>query len=314
MPITLQQLRNLVAVVEAGSFRAAAERTNGQQSSISRSIQDLESGLGAELFDRLPSGARLTDIGEQLLPDIISIIDGIEGLVAKAKARSAVRPDRFTLGVDATLAPTQIQHVLSIFRDLNASLPITLKQCWACEVVSGVKDGQIQLGIIRDRELPASLSYRRFLVGQLLAICPDDWRIDGDELDIAFLKEQSLHVASSDIGPDGIARLRLALGSEINITAHNCGAGGLVSLVASGLGVGLISTMPVEAATLPLKVLPLNPTIPVVGLTALWSRDVSLPHVPRVLDQIVAKSGAGMAHYSSELDGAATARPSADAS
>lgn len=63
----LNQLRDFVAVAEAGSLRGAARRLSLAQPAITRSIQDLEHTLGAQLFLREARGVRLTQIGETFL-------------------------------------------------------------------------------------------------------------------------------------------------------------------------------------------------------------------------------------------------------
>ncbi len=49
-PMTLDQLRVLVAVAETGSFSAAARRLGRVQSAVSQSVQSLETALGTTLF------------------------------------------------------------------------------------------------------------------------------------------------------------------------------------------------------------------------------------------------------------------------
>ena len=51
-PLTLDQMRALVVVADAGSFSAAARRLGRVQSAISQSIQTMEATLGVTLFDR----------------------------------------------------------------------------------------------------------------------------------------------------------------------------------------------------------------------------------------------------------------------
>ena len=59
----LEQLRQLVAINEAGTMSGAAQRAHVTQPSLSRSIQRLEAELGCELFDRTRNSARLNDAG-----------------------------------------------------------------------------------------------------------------------------------------------------------------------------------------------------------------------------------------------------------
>ena len=63
----LRQLRNFAAVVEAGAVRQAAKTLNLSQSSVTKSIQQLESELGVELLRRGAHGVAPTDAGKALL-------------------------------------------------------------------------------------------------------------------------------------------------------------------------------------------------------------------------------------------------------
>ena len=67
--LTLDQMRVLVAVADAGSFSAAARKLGRVQSAISQSIQTLETTLGLTLFDRSGKTPRLTDAGKALVGD-----------------------------------------------------------------------------------------------------------------------------------------------------------------------------------------------------------------------------------------------------
>ncbi|MGB5050002.1 MAG: LysR family transcriptional regulator, partial [Caldilineaceae bacterium] len=50
--LNLYKLEVFAIVVQSGSFSAAAERLLLTQPAVSQHIQDLESALGARLFDR----------------------------------------------------------------------------------------------------------------------------------------------------------------------------------------------------------------------------------------------------------------------
>jgi DNA-binding transcriptional LysR family regulator len=55
------------AVARYGSIRKAADALNIASSALNRQILDLESDLGAPLFERLPRGVRMTSAGEAFL-------------------------------------------------------------------------------------------------------------------------------------------------------------------------------------------------------------------------------------------------------
>lgn len=60
-------IRHFLAVAQGGSVRAAAERLGVNHATVLRRIAQLEATLGAQLFEKLPSGYRLTDAGEEIL-------------------------------------------------------------------------------------------------------------------------------------------------------------------------------------------------------------------------------------------------------
>jgi DNA-binding transcriptional LysR family regulator len=66
-PITLDQLRALVSVVEEGSFSAAARKLRRVQSAISTAMANLEDHLGVPIWDRTTKIAKLTDQGQAVL-------------------------------------------------------------------------------------------------------------------------------------------------------------------------------------------------------------------------------------------------------
>jgi len=63
----LNQLRDLIATVEAGSIRAAARRLSLSQPALTKSLRQLENELGAVLLTRGVRGARPTDLGRAFL-------------------------------------------------------------------------------------------------------------------------------------------------------------------------------------------------------------------------------------------------------
>lgn len=63
----LHQLRDVIAVADSGSLRAAARRLNIAQSAITKSVQLLEKELDVPLFERHKRGVVLTAIGQRFV-------------------------------------------------------------------------------------------------------------------------------------------------------------------------------------------------------------------------------------------------------
>lgn len=64
--IDWDDVRYFLAVARGGSVRAAAERLGVNHSTVLRRVAQLEERLGAQMFEKLPSGYRLTAAGEEV--------------------------------------------------------------------------------------------------------------------------------------------------------------------------------------------------------------------------------------------------------
>jgi molybdate transport repressor ModE-like protein len=60
-------IRYFLAVAREGSVRAAAENLGVNHTTVLRRVAQLEENLGAQMFEKRPSGYRLTDAGEEIL-------------------------------------------------------------------------------------------------------------------------------------------------------------------------------------------------------------------------------------------------------
>lgn len=86
--VTIEQLRTLRAVAEAGSFSAAARKLGRVQAAVSQSIDRLEAQLGLRLFDRSGRVPRLTRHGEAIASAASKIegeVDALDHLVESLK-------------------------------------------------------------------------------------------------------------------------------------------------------------------------------------------------------------------------------------
>ncbi|MQW04786.1 LysR family transcriptional regulator [Sinorhizobium meliloti] len=65
--IDWDDVRYFLAAAQGGSVRAAAKRLGVNHATVLRRIAQLEDRLGAQMFEKLPSGYRLTAAGEEVL-------------------------------------------------------------------------------------------------------------------------------------------------------------------------------------------------------------------------------------------------------
>ena len=106
--IEWDDVRYFLAVARNGSVRAAAERLGVNHSTVLRRIAHLETRLGAHMFEKLPSGYRLTDAGEGVLEFAVQMEASSNQLETRVFGR-----DQGVRGLlRVTLAPSLATHLL----------------------------------------------------------------------------------------------------------------------------------------------------------------------------------------------------------
>ena len=100
-PVTLDQLRALVTVVEAGSFSAAARKLARVQSAVSTSMANLEAQLGVSLWDRSTRVAQLTEQGRAVVASARRVLAEVDDLRRLAGSMASGLEASVSLCVDA---------------------------------------------------------------------------------------------------------------------------------------------------------------------------------------------------------------------
>jgi DNA-binding transcriptional LysR family regulator len=106
--IDWDDVRHFLAVARGGSVRAAATKLGVNHSTVLRRIGQLEERLGAHMFEKLPSGYRLTAVGEEVLELAIQMEASSHQLETRVFGR-----DQSVRGLlRVTLTPILATHLL----------------------------------------------------------------------------------------------------------------------------------------------------------------------------------------------------------
>lgn len=146
--ISLKQLTYALAVRDTLHFKQAAERCHVSQSTLSSAINELETQLGPQLFERDNKKVLVTPLGEQILARATSILTDVQDLelLAKSKNQPLTRPMR--LGVIPTIGPYLLPKVLPALRQQHPDFELTLVEEQSAELVAMVRRGELDTAII----------------------------------------------------------------------------------------------------------------------------------------------------------------------
>jgi DNA-binding transcriptional LysR family regulator len=141
------EIEAFLAISDTGSFTKAARRLHISQPAISRRIDLLEMDLGAPLFLRGRSGARLTPAGEAFLPFARTIIATVrDGINAVKEVTEENRGD-LLLAIVGTLASTNLLESIRTFRREHRSIRLRLHTANSKGVSQLVRSGDSDLGL-----------------------------------------------------------------------------------------------------------------------------------------------------------------------
>jgi len=145
---SLRQLECAVAVAEKLSFRRAAEACFISQPALSLQIRQLETLLGARLFERDRRRVLLTPAGEQLLPHLKGALLAIDHVVEAARAQRDPLAGTLRLGVIPTVAPYVLPGVVGPLRKRYPELRLLLREDRTARLVERVQEGKLDLALL----------------------------------------------------------------------------------------------------------------------------------------------------------------------
>jgi DNA-binding transcriptional LysR family regulator len=145
---TLADLRVLRAVVQRGSFTAAAAELGYTQSAVSKRIAALETSAGHELVERERRGVRLTGAGEVLLRHAADALESIEAAERELDGAhpAAVRPVR--LGAFASAAAGLLPRAIALLSRECPEITLTVREGTSAVLSRGLRAGTLDLALL----------------------------------------------------------------------------------------------------------------------------------------------------------------------
>ena len=142
-PLDMLLLRTFLAIVDSGSFAAAAEWLALTPSAVSGHMRRLEQAVGARLLVRTTRRLALTRAGETLHAYGRNILD-LER-EARARLRGVPLRGRLRIGASEDFAGTWLPQVLQRFRQWHPEAGIELKVGLTAELLRQQQRGRLDL-------------------------------------------------------------------------------------------------------------------------------------------------------------------------
>ncbi|MFE2422856.1 LysR family transcriptional regulator [Streptomyces hokutonensis] len=142
-------LRVFLEVARHGSFTGAARTLGWTQSAVSRQISSLESALdGAQLFDRLPRGVRLTEAGRVLVPHAEAVTESLHGARRELAALRELTYGHVQFGAFPTADSALVPRTLAAFRHRHPGIRLSREEGLTPRLLDRLASGHLHLAIV----------------------------------------------------------------------------------------------------------------------------------------------------------------------
>jgi LysR family hydrogen peroxide-inducible transcriptional activator len=146
--MTLNELRYIVALAHERHFGRAAERCHVSQPSLSVAVKKLEDRLGVLLFERMPSEARLTLVGERVCKQAEKVLREAAHVEELAQTGKDPLAGPLRLGVIYTIAPYLLPRLIPALHALAPRIPLFLQENFTHKLTESLKVGDLDAIII----------------------------------------------------------------------------------------------------------------------------------------------------------------------
>jgi len=245
MNFDLSDLRAFLAVADLASFRAASEMLHLSQSALSRRVEKLEDALGVRLFERTTRKVELTTVGRAFVNRARNVLNELESALLGIQDVAERLSGEVTLACVPSAVGYFLPSVIDAYHQRYPGIRIRVIDESSSDVLLAVTRGEAHFGVTYIGGQEADIDFRPLMEEAFVVACPATH---------ALAKRKS--VAWRDLGEHGYLALAQGSGNRFLIDQALAQSQSrprwfcelnhvpaLVSMVAAGLGVGVVPRM-----------------------------------------------------------------------
>jgi DNA-binding transcriptional LysR family regulator len=244
MTFDLRHLRCFVAVADEGHFGRAASRLAMTQPPLSVAIRQLEDTVGVRLIDRSSRGVQITAAGEALLPQARALLAAAAEAVLTARHVGQGARGRLRVGFVGSLLFAGLPQWLAQFQQTHPGIEVALVELNSQEQLDALGRGELEVGFVLARRVPAALQAVTVHEAPLLACLPTGHEAASSKrLTLARLRDDPFVLFSRQVSPDYHARILDACaeaGFDPKVRHELRNWLSVVAFVSQGMGVAIV--------------------------------------------------------------------------
>ena len=270
-----------MAVVDTGTFSAAALQLGYTQSAVSQQVASLERAVGAPLLVR-PGGPRrvhLTAVGESLVVHARAVVARLHA--AQADIAQLLAGERGTLrvGIMQSIGTKVLPLLLRRFRADWPDVELAAEETHTyADLTHGVESGAFDLSFSPLPVGEGPFAVRRVLDDPFVCLAPAG-APEGAAGSVSLRQAARLPLigfSDHDLDDELVRRLRRT-GTEPTFVFRSNDNPTIQGFVAAGLGYAVMPRLTVDEDDPQVLVLPISPALPARQLGVVWHVDRKLP-------------------------------------
>lgn len=276
-----RQLVTLLAVVDTGTFSAAALRLGYTQSAVSQQVAGLERAIGGPVFERRggPRHVRLTPVGEALTGHARAVVARLHAAQADIAAIRAGERGALRVGMLQSVGTKVLPRVLKRFRGEFPGIDLQPLEIFAIsDLTDGVESGAFDLSFTPLPVPEGPFAVRRVLDDPFVFLASAD--APEARLDSVTLRQvvalPLIGVRDEHVRDEVDAYLRRT-GTEPTFVFRSNDNPTIQGFVAAGLGYAVLPRLTVDEDDPEVAVLPISSSMPARRLGVCWHVDRRLP-------------------------------------
>lgn len=289
MQPSLRQLRYFVAAADAGQVSRAAVELSVSQSAVTTAIRQLETIVGASLFDRHPAGVSLTYEGNLFLGHARDIIAAVDEAVRMPSRRRENVEGHLTVATTYTVAGYFLAPHLARYHRAFPNVTVELVEADRASIEEGLIAGRFALAVMLTSNIinQEDLAYDTLLRSRRRLWVPAQHRfLSQPAVTLREIANEPFIMLTVDEASNTAQRYWNRTGCRPDVRFRTTSVEAVRSMVANGMGIAVLSDLVYRPWSLDgrrVEVLSVADAVPTMDVGFAWAHSREFDEAERSL-------------------------------
>jgi DNA-binding transcriptional LysR family regulator len=241
----LRHLKYFLKLAEELSFVRAAEKLFISQPPLSRQIKELETEIGAQLFERNNKRVILTDAGKYYQKEIQELVQNLERINLTTKKISENKSGEFRIAYVSSTFSGDISKLLQFLSEKYPFVNFRLYESPTVKQIAALEAGKIDFGIIRAPLHSTKIESQLWFKDSFsIVFNRNKYNITKEE-ELKKMQDATFVFFNKDYAPyfyDVLLQICSQYGFEPKVVHESNNISSIIQLVKSGLGISIVPT------------------------------------------------------------------------